>query len=138
MNMYQRIREALKMTQADMATQLGIDVKTLDQWESGTATPDEHIRTVFKEMDSRLRVYEKLKGAVESLKLAGNTDAYLDDIRGLLDSRQPESASVPLDEVLIEHLSFAIDGFLRENELDPGFPKSELAKHIYHHIRFLF
>ena len=136
--MYQRIREALKMTKDEMAVQLGIDVTTLEQWEAGTATPDEYIRTIFKELDSRLRVYEKLKGAVETLKLAGNTDAYLDDIRQLLESKRPESASVPLDDVLIEHLSFAIDGFLREKELDPGFPKSELAEHIYHHIKFLF
>ena len=136
--MFQRVREALEMSREELARQLGVDVRTLENWETGSAYPDEDTRQLFLKLDSKLRVYEKLKIAVESLSLEGKADTHLEEMRQLLVSRKPKGLDMDVDDVVIEHLSYAIDDFLRNQGLANDFPKSELARHIYQHIKFLF
>ena len=136
--MFQRVREALEMTHEEMSRQLGVDVRTLKDWEAGTAYPDAETMQLFQDLDSKLRVYGKLNDAVELMQLAGTADAYLEDMRKMLSDRKPKGLDMEVDDVVVQHLSYAIDDFLRQRGLTADFQKSELARHIYQHIKFLF
>ena len=136
--MYQRIREAIGLSRDEMAGELGVALDQLEKWESGTAYPGVDIQRLYQKLDSRLRVFEKLRSAVETLQLDADLDRQRKSIRQVLTDHQPGGIDLEVDDVMIEHLSYAIDDFIRENNLGTDFPRSQLARHIYEHIKFLF
>ncbi len=134
--MYKRVRQALDMSIEQMAELLGTSSATIQQWESGEKTPEDRLKALFADVDMRLRVYRRLQTTSERFSFSGDLDHYLDDIKKALAGE----AAVPerVDEVVVEHLAFAIDDFLRKNKLDAAdFPKADMARYLYDHIKFL-
>lgn len=137
--MYKRIREALGMSIEELAGRLGESPDTIRNWETGVATPDDNVKALFSELDMKLRVFEKMKQASSQLDIPLDMTRQLASLRDFVKSTKGERLDVPVEDVLIEHLSFSIDDFLRNRGIAAAdFPKSELAQHIYQNIKFLF
>lgn len=134
--MYKRVRQALDLSTEEMAALLGTNSATIQQWESGETTPEDKLKSLFADIDMRLRVYQRLRSTSEQLSLSTDLDHYLEDIKKALSG---EAASLErVDDVVMEHLAFAIDDFLRKKDLAASdFPKAELARYLYDHIKFL-
>ncbi|RLE17637.1 MAG: hypothetical protein DRJ08_04405 [Acidobacteria bacterium] len=138
--MYSRVRKELGLSVEEFAKLVGVSVKEVENWEEGTGSPGSETARFLSDVDMKLRVYGKIRDAAGSLGLSDKYTQLLDEIRKQIENHQPEKlVNLDVDEVLIDHLSFAIaDYFSQHDGPVSDISKADLAKHIYEHIKFLF
>lgn len=138
--MYSRVRKELGLSIEEFADLIGVSELEVENWETGAGEPASETARLLSDIDTKLRVYGKIRDAAETIGISDKYAGFLDEIRQQIEVHQPEKLmNLNVDEVLINHLSFAIvDYFSQHNIGEAGISKSDLAKHIYEHIKFLF
>ncbi|MCK5878963.1 MAG: helix-turn-helix transcriptional regulator [Holophagae bacterium] len=138
--MYSRVRKELGLSIKEFASLIDVSEVEVENWENGVGEPGSKTAKLLSEVDTKIRVYRKIRDAAGTIGISDKYAGILDDIRQQLEAHQPEKLiNLNVDEVLVDHLSFAIaDYFSQHNIEEAGISKSGLAKHIYEHIKFLF
>lgn len=138
--MYSLVRKELGLSAGEFADLIGVSTKEVENWEAGVAEPDSKTARFLSDIDMKIRVYKKIQKAAGSISISGKYAEKLNEIRRQIEAHKPEKlVTLDVDEVLIDHLSFAIADYFNQNDIgDRDISKSDLAKHIYEHIKFLF
>ena len=137
--MYKRVRESMEFSVEEFAEQLGVSPDDVRDWESGECQPGADVRNMFAALDMKLRVFRKLKEAVKDLSIDAGLAGHLKDIRDLIHRDDQGRLDMAMDDVLVEHLTLAVDDYFRKHGISPEtISRQELARHIYDHIKFLF
>jgi len=138
--MYSRVRKELGLSAGEFADLIGVSTKEVENWEAGIGGPDSDTVRFLSDIDMKMRVYKRIRDAAGSIGISDKYTELLNDIRQQIEAHQPEKlVTLNVDEVLIDHLSFAIADYFSQHDVrDVGISKADLAKHIYEHIKFLF
>ena len=138
--MVSRVRNELGLSVEEFADLIGVSSDEVRNWENGVSKPDIKTERFLSGIDMKIRVYKKIRDAAGSMGFGDKYAEALEEIRQQIDAHQPEKLmNFDVDEVLIDHLSFAIaDYFTQHNVDDSDISKADLAKHIYEQIKFLF
>jgi transcriptional regulator with XRE-family HTH domain len=138
--MYSRVRKELGLSAGEFADLIGVSTKEVENWEAGIGGPGSDTARFLSDIDMKIRVYKRIRDAAGSIGISDKYTELLDDIRQQIEAHRPEKlVTLNVDEVLIDHLSFAIADYFSQHDVrDAGISKADLAKHIYEHIKFLF
>ncbi|NOZ12421.1 MAG: helix-turn-helix domain-containing protein [Acidobacteria bacterium] len=139
--MYSEVRKELGLSVEEFANLIGVPAADVEKWERGAAEPDGETARFLADVSMKLRVYKRIRNASGSLGISDKYEEMLDEIRDQIKAHQPEKlVNMNVDEVLIDHISFAVADYfnVHEPEIAGKISKTDLAKHIYEQIKFLF
>ncbi|NOY22386.1 MAG: helix-turn-helix transcriptional regulator [Acidobacteria bacterium] len=138
--MYLRVRKELGLSVKAFAQLIGASIREVENWEAGIGEPDSETARFISDVDMKIRVYKKIRDAAGSMGFSDKYTELLGDIRRKFEDHRPEKlVNLDVDEVLVNHLSFAIADYFSEHGVgEAEISKADLAKHIYEHIKFLF
>ncbi len=139
--MYSEVRKELGLSVEEFANLIGVPAADVEKWENGTIEPDSETARFLADVDMKLRVYKRIRNASGSLGISDRYEQMLDEIRRQIKKHQPEKlVNMNVDEVLIDHISFAVADYFNNHDTSVAneISKTALAKHIYEQIKFLF